>query len=181
VKFPEAPRAAPHGGGFRVACVTSFGFDEPIEAILEAAHLLPDVMFHMTGNPNSAPERLARKPSNVLLTGFLSVADYGLLLQSADVVLALTTLEHTMLRGAYEAIYQGTPVILSDSETLRRAFDEGAVHVNNTPGAIAAAIDEIRQHHGVYRSAALRLKERKERRWVESRTALQAAIAPRRF
>jgi glycosyltransferase involved in cell wall biosynthesis len=176
VKFPNSP-ATPPSAGFLVACVTSFGFDEPIEAILEAARRLPDVTFYMTGNPKAAPERLVAKPPNVLLTGFLAVADYGVLLQSADVVLALTTLEHTMLRGAYEAIYQGTPVIVSDSEILRSAFDEGALHVNNTPAAIAAAITEIRRHHGAYRTAAVSLKTRKERRWLESKAALQNAIA----
>jgi glycosyltransferase involved in cell wall biosynthesis len=179
VQFPSASPAAPNRD-FQVACVTSFGFDEPIEAILDAARQLPDVIFRMTGNPKSAPERLVDKPSNVLLTGFLSVADYGVLLQSADIVLALTTLEHTMLRGAYEAIYQGTPVIVSDSEVLRSAFDEGALHVNNTPSAIASAITDMRRHHGAYRSAAMRLKGRKERRWLESKTALQTAISPRR-
>lgn len=179
VRFSSAPAAAPTSD-FQVACVTSFGFDEPIEAILDAARQLPDVIFRMTGDPKSAPERLVDKPANVLLTGFLSVADYGVLLQSADVVLALTTLEHTMLRGAYEAIYQGTPVIVSDSEVLRGAFDQGALHVNNTASAIAAAITDMRRHYGAYRAAALRLKGCKERRWLESKTALQNAISPRR-
>jgi glycosyltransferase involved in cell wall biosynthesis len=175
VKFPPAtPSVA--ASGFVVACVTSWGFDEPIEAILDTARRLPDVTFYMTGNPKGAPERLAGKPPNVLPTGFLSVTDYGSLLQSAHVVLALTTLEHTMLRGAYEAIYQGTPVIVSDSEVLRTAFDEGALHVNNTPESIAAAVDEMRRHHDTYRRASLRLKARKEGRWAESKAALEAAL-----
>jgi glycosyltransferase involved in cell wall biosynthesis len=178
VRFVDAQATTQQHVGFRVACVTSFGFDEPIEAVFEAARQLPDVTFYMTGNPKSAPERLAGQPANVLLTGFLSVADYGLLLQSADVVLALTTLDHTMLRGAYEAIYQGTPVIVSDSEILRSAFDEGALHVNNTPTALIAAITEMRRHHDKYRSGAVKLRGRKERRWLESKAALQKAIAP---
>ena len=40
--------------------------------------------------------------------------------------MALTTEDHTMLRGAYEAIYQGTPIIVSNSALLRVAFNEGA-------------------------------------------------------
>ena len=175
VKFPGTPAHA-QTDRFVVACVTSFGHDEPIESILQAAHRLPDVTFCMTGNPSRERARLADKPSNVTLTGFLSVADYGILLQSADVVLALTTLDHTMLRGAYEAIYQGTPVIVSDSDMLRAAFDEGALHVDNTPEAIVAAVSQIRADRETYREGALRLRARKEARWSESKGALLAAV-----
>jgi glycosyltransferase involved in cell wall biosynthesis len=176
VRFAETP-SGPRRAGYVVACVTSWGFDEPIEAILEAARRLPEVTFYMTGNPKSAPERLNGKPANVLPTGFLSVTDYGALLQSADVVLALTTLEHTMLRGAYEAIYQGTPVIVSDSELLREAFDEGALHVDNTSEAIVAAVTEMRRDPAAFRQGALRLKARKEGRWVANKAALREALA----
>jgi glycosyltransferase involved in cell wall biosynthesis len=175
VKFPTVPTAPPRSG-FVVACVTSFGFDEPIEAILEAARQLPDVTFFMTGNPTDSPQRLAGKPDNLVLTGFLDVAHYGALLQSAGLVLALTTEDHTMLRGAYEAIYQGTPVIVSESALLRAAFDDGALHVNNTPEGITRAIDEMRLHHAEYRRGALRLKARKEQRWLESMAALRGAL-----
>jgi glycosyltransferase involved in cell wall biosynthesis len=159
-----------------VACVTSFGRDEPIEAIFEAARRLPDVRFCMTGNPAGAPHRISGKPSNVTLTGFLDVARYGGLLQTADVVLALTTEDHTMLRGAYEAIYQGTPVIVSDFELLRSAFDDGAVHVNNTPEAIAAAISEVQGNRDGYKVGALRLRARKEQRWLHSSARLLSVL-----
>jgi glycosyltransferase involved in cell wall biosynthesis len=179
VKFPSTPTHA-RTNQFVVACVTSFGHDEPIESILEAARRLPDVTFCMTGNPSRVRDRLKDTPANVTLTGFLSVADYGILLQSADVVLALTTLDHTMLRGAYEAIYQGTPVIVSDFAMLRAAFDEGARHVDNTPEAIVAAVSQVLADREEYRQGALRLKARKETRWSESRNALLTAITSAR-
>jgi glycosyltransferase involved in cell wall biosynthesis len=185
VRFETAQAQAPAASGanevaphnrFTVACVTSFGFDEPIAAIFESARRLPDVNFYMTGNPKDAPDLVASRPSNVTLTGFLATPQYGALLQRADVVLALTTLDHTMLRGAYEAIYQGTPVIVSDSGILRSAFDEGAVHVNNSAEAIVEAIEQVRQRPQAFREAALRLRARKEQRWLESMAALRAAI-----
>jgi glycosyltransferase involved in cell wall biosynthesis len=167
---------APGPDRFTVACVTSFGHDEPIEAVFEAARRLPDVTFRMTGNPAGTPVSLENKPANVVLTGFLDVPNYGGLLQSAGVVLALTTLDHTMLRGAYEAIYQGTPVIVSDSALLRAAFDEGAVHVANTPDAIAAAVVEVQRNREQFAAGALRLRTRKEQRWLQSKAALLAAL-----
>lgn len=165
-----------HQAGFVVVCVTSFGHDEPIESIFEAARRLPAVTFYMTGDPRGMAARLANKPGNVSLTGFLDVASYGAMLQTADVVLALTTANHTMLRGAYEAIYQGTPVIVSDSPLLRAAFAEGAVHVDNTPDAIVRAVEEMRTHADQYRHGAVRLRARKEQRWSESKMALEAAV-----
>jgi hypothetical protein len=129
--------------------VCSFNYDEPVAAILAAARLTPDVRFFITGNPRHLTGTLAAQlPPNVTLTGFLSTPAYGGLLAGADVVLTLTTRDHTMLRGAYEAIYQGTPVIVSDWPVLVEAFELGAIHVDNTPadccrvpdGSIAARI-----------------------------------------
>lgn len=175
VKFPGS-RIVRDRPGFEVACVTSFGEDEPIEAIVEAARRLPDVTFYMTGNPARVAHRLAAKPGNLVLTGFLDVPRYGELIQNADVVLALTTANHTMLRGAYEAIYQGTPVIVSDFPILRAAFSEGALHVDNSPQSIVEAVCRIRAEREAFRSAALRLRARKEERWSESKAALLAAL-----
>lgn len=163
--------------GFNVALVCSFNPDEPIENILAAARQLPDVHFHMTGNPKSLARAIKDDlPPNVRLTGFLSDAAYGHLISHADAVMTLTTRDHTMLRGAWEAIYQGTPVIVSDWGILRQSFDAGAVHVDNSPEAIVRAIDELRRHHGKYREAARDLRTRKERRWAAVRTALEARV-----
>jgi glycosyltransferase involved in cell wall biosynthesis len=127
----------------------------------------------MTGNP-AGPYGLhgLRPPPNVTVTGFLEESRYGALLQSAGVVLALTTDDHTMQRGAWEAIYQGTPVIVSDFAILREAFDEGAIHVDNSPEAIAEAILRMKGCRREYRSAARRLRARKQERWSSSKKAL---------
>ena len=165
--------------GFNVALVCSFNPDEPIANILAAARQLPDVHFHMTGNPKSlAPALKENLPPNVRLTGFLSDAAYGFLISHADAVMTLTTRDHTMLRGAWEAIYQGTPVIVSDWSILRESFDAGAVHVDNSPEQIVRAVEEVRRHHEQYREAARRLRVRKEQRWAAVRNALQARLRP---
>jgi glycosyltransferase involved in cell wall biosynthesis len=176
VRF-DGDRAAVDPQTFKVVCVTSFGRDEPIEAIVEAARRLPGVTFHMTGDPRRATRRLAGKPPNLHLTGFLDVPRYGALLQSADVVLALTTVDHTMLRGAYEATYQDTPVIVSDFPILRDAFPEGALHVKNTPDAIADAVRQVQERRQDLRDGARRLRARKEQRWCHSKAALLRALS----
>ena len=109
IEFPH-PEAFLHPRGFTVAAVCSFNYDEPIGEILDAAALLPDVHFFITGNPKHLDPGLAsRLPDNVRLTGFLSTEAYGGLLTGADVVLTLTTRDHTMLRGRTRRFTRGPP------------------------------------------------------------------------
>ena len=163
--------------GFAIAVVCSFNYDEPIAAILDAAGEVPDVRVLHDGQsraPGAEPGR--QMPSNVTLTGFLSDAAYGGLLTGADAVMTLTTRDHTMLRGAYEAIYQGTPVIVSDWPLLREAFPEGAVHVSNTPEAIAQGIAALRAGYDQFKAGAARLREAKRQRWSSVRTEIEERI-----
>jgi glycosyltransferase involved in cell wall biosynthesis len=163
---------------FLVAIVCSFNYDEPVREMLEAARALPDVRFMVTGNPDHLSSELKRHVSdNVSLTGFLPDSTYAGLLTSADVVMTLTTRDHTMLRAAYEAIYQGTPVIVSDWPLLRSAFDEGAIHVDNSVSAIVEAIERMRREHEPFRAGALQLRRRKLERWSATLAELRDAVA----
>jgi glycosyltransferase involved in cell wall biosynthesis len=181
VVFPASGECAPPTAAeFTVVCVTSFDRDEPIEAMIDAARRVPAVSFLMTGNPASPGGVRLRGlalPPNLRLTGFLDVVSYGALLRSAGAVMALTTDDHTMQRGAWEAVYQGTPVIVSDFPLLRQAFDEGAIHVDNSPEGIARGVLRMQAHALEYRAAVGRLRTRKMERWAASRAALLAAIA----
>lgn len=156
-------------GAFTVAVVCSFNDDEPIAEIMNAAGRLDGIRFYMTGKPKS---RLPVTPPNVTMCGFLSTEAYGSLLTNSHAVMTLTTRDHTMLRGAYEAVYQGTPVIVSDWPVLRRAFGRGAVHVDNTVNGIAAGIEEMRAHHTDYKAEVLLLREQKHTEWQRAKSAL---------
>ena len=165
---------------FTVVYVISFSRDEPVAAMIEAARRLPHIKFLMTGRPSRAHRLLAKEfPPNLSLTGFLDTNTYGDLLRQAGVVVALTTDDHTMQRAAYEAIYQGTPVIVSDHQLLKRAFDDGAVHVDNSPDAIVAAVRRVRENANSFRQAACRLRARKAQRWLETKSELTNAIEQR--
>ena len=178
IKYPTTDAFRPEGD-FSVAVVCSFNYDEPIGEILEAAEKLPDVQFYMTGKPKGE-HKSRRIPSNVTLTGFLSTEAYGSLLSKSDAVLTLTTRDHTMLRGAYEAVYQGTPVIVSNSPLLRQSFDRGAIHVDNTPGSIVAAVQDMQRRHEYYKAEVRLLRDKKYRAWEEAKTSLLAQLRPAR-
>ena len=154
-----------------IAVVCSFDSDEPTDAVIAAARRLPDVQFVMTGEHSGLPESIKNSlPANVRLTGFLSTSAYGGLLCSVDAVLDLTTLDHTMLRGAYEAVYQGQPVIVSDWPLLRQEFPIGALHVDNSAESIVGAVRTLQGRYSSLKSEAARLRDTKQSRWERLRS-----------
>lgn len=175
VKYP--PSTSRHSKtGFCIAVICSFDYDEPVELILQTARMLPDVSFDVTGDPRKVERLNLQLPPNLRLTGFLDSAAYGQLLRDADVVMALTTGKHKMLRAAYEAIYEGTPIIISDSPMLREEFGQGGIVVNNSPEVIAAAVREMQQNMERYRAEARELRSRKKQRWESNKALLISKI-----
>ena len=148
-----------HRGAFHVVFVCTYSIDEPVEAVLEAARRLPDVVFSFTGDPSYAPRGLRKAaPSNVRLTGFIPDDQYLGLLRSADAILVLTLEDHTMQRGGYEAVALEKPLITSHWPLLREVFSMGTVHVDNSPESIASAVRRIQADPGVFRMEMVALK-----------------------
>ena len=175
VRYPASDRSFEQEG-LSVAVICSFDYDEPVQVILETARTLPDVTFLVTGNPAKVQRMGLTLPPNLRLTGFLDNAAYGQLLRQADVVMALTTGKHKMLRAAYEAIYQGTPIIISDSPMLREEFAQGGIVVENSPEIIAAAVRRLQADPARYRQEVEELRRQKERRWERNKAILLSKI-----
>lgn len=133
------------GPGFHAVVINTYSQDEPLDEILAAAKALPDCRFHVTGNPRHARTNLSETvPTNARLTGWLSEESYAGLLLAADVIVCLTTHNHTMQRGGYEAMALEKPLITSNWELLRETFSSGTIHVDNTAAEIARAITRVR-------------------------------------
>ena len=125
----------------RVVVVNTFSVDEPVAALLAAAGQVPTVEFFITGDVRYAPSGLVDgRPSNARFTGFLPEEDYAGLLRAADAIVVLTDHDHTMQRGAYEAVAVEKPLVTSNWGLLRETFSRGTVHVENEPAAIAAGV-----------------------------------------
>lgn len=120
----------------RVVYPCSWYDDEPIDDVLAAATALPDVEFVLTGRPHPH----LRVPANVTLTGYVDTVTYWSLLRSADLVLALTTREHTMQRAGYEALAVGAPLVVSATAALTEWFGPAAVATDAGAAALATAI-----------------------------------------
>lgn len=166
------PRLEPAGrvrlrGTQNVVFVSSFARDEPIAEVLEAARLLgPEVCIYITGNDGRMdPGLRCRVPENVTLTGFLPDRDYDSLIATANVLLALTTREHTLLCGAYEALSAGTPLIISNHAALVRYFGRGAVVTDNRATAIADAIRTALARENALRAQIVGLRDELRASW----------------
>lgn len=161
-------------GDFKMTLVSSFTRDEPVELFLQAAGRSPNVQFYVTGDVKDADRNLLRrKPSNVEFTGYLPDSQYVGLLMASDAVLSLTTVDHTMQRGAYEAVYLGKPVVTSNFEVLRKSFEKGAVHVDNTVDDIVRGISKMRENISQYRDEVHQLRTRKLAHWQKIEAELR--------
>lgn len=164
----------PAAGSFRerrsdrssVVMVSTFSRDEPLEAVLEAARRLPEVDFYVTGSLKRADKRLlVRAPLNVTFTDFLPDRDYVALLRTSQAVLALTTRDHTLQRGAYEALSLGRPIITSDWPLLREVFCRGAVYTRNDARSIEGAIQSTLQREDQLASQVRDLRAERRNRF----------------
>lgn len=166
--------------GFQVLVVNTFSSDEPLEEVIGAARLTPDVQFHVTGRVEAHPERVpVDLPKNVRFTGFLPDDDYYALMKASSAVICLTTRDHTMQRGACEAVSVGRPIITSDWDLLRTYFDRGTAHVNNTAESIAAAVEQVRDEYPEFLAGIQDLTVAQAAQWDAGRRRLEGLIATR--
>jgi glycosyltransferase involved in cell wall biosynthesis len=174
---PEAVAARPRQDGRPVAFfVCVFEADEPVEEVVAAAEALPGVTFQVTGDLDTAAERLGPDlPPNVELVGFLGPEDYAAALASADVVLALTTESTSVVRAAYEAVYAKRPLIVSDWPELRSLFPH-AVPAGNTGPEIAQAVEAAVERREPLLQVADRALEAQEQRWEEQLRSVRAEL-----
>lgn len=122
------PTKSHHGTSALFIC--TFADDEPYQTIIEAARLVPDITVKMTGNYKKAlnDDQISKLPENVVLLGFVSDEEYFRQIQKSSFTIVLTTNEFTLNCGSYESLALGTPMLLSDTKTIRSYFNFGALY-----------------------------------------------------
>ena len=177
--FPQGKPFAPNGQ-FNVAVINTFAPDEPLEEVLEAAATLPEIQFYVTGNPIRAKKSLFQnKPGNLQFTGFLPDEEYFGLMRAVQVIMVLTTEDHTMQRGACEAVSLGKPIITSDWPILREYFDKGTIHVDNSAPSIREAIIRMQGEKEKMESEVLILQQERRQEWQHKYSELTRIIEQR--
>lgn len=174
--FPRAG-AFSFDGDFNVVVVNTFAADEPLAEVLAAAAELEDVHFYVTGKKRSAGQQIPGPVSpNVHFTGFLPNEAYYALLEGSQAVMCLTTRNHTMQRGACEALSLGKPIITSDWPLLRTYFNKGTVHVDNTTAGIGQGVQQMKGEYGRYQTGIKQLQAAQQQEWQSKITLLTRLI-----
>lgn len=179
----DVPTTFPQGkpfslnGKFSIAVINTFSPDEPLAEILEAAATLPEVEFYITGNTLRAKRSFFEsKPDNVRFTGFLPDEEYYGLLRAVQAVMVLTTDNHTMQRGACEAVSLGKPVITSSWPILREYFNKGTIHVDNSAESIREAVIRMQREQETLEDEILVLQQDRRHEWQEKQVQLVRII-----
>lgn len=160
-----------------VAVINTFADDEPLDIIVEAADRLTEVSFYVTGDSKRISPRLsAMKMKNCHFTGYLPYDQYVGLLKAVDFVLDLTTREHNLLSGAFEAVSVGTPLIISDSQILRDYFPQGTIHVPNTVEGICEGVRRAQREQSVLQQGILQLRDKLQTEWQQQFSELQCLL-----
>lgn len=161
------------------AVVNTFSPDEPLVELLKAAGDATDIHFYVTGDVIRAEKgMLANNPENVTFTGFLPDSDYIGLLRAAVAIIALTTDDHTMQRGACEAMALGKPIITSDWPLLRTFFSKGTIHVDNTAQDIRRAILQMQIRYKDLEQEIVVLREEHLAIWEKQKALLIQLVEP---
>lgn len=162
-----------------VFLISSFATDEPIQEVIEGLSIVeePPIHLYVSGNLKRAPAALVDSaPPNVTFTDYLPDADFNSLLCTADMVAVLTTMDHTMLCGCYEAVAAKRPLITSDKKVLRDYF-EGAYFVDNSAPSIAAVLAQPSEEVAAARERIRSLGKRIRRTWDAEAEKLSKLIA----
>ena len=171
-KFPQG-KTFSLNGKFSVVVINTFSPDEPVGEVLKAATALPEVQFYITGDPIRAKKTfLEHHPGNVKFTGFLPDEEYLGLLRAAQAVVVLTTDNHTMQRGACEAVSLGKPIITSDWPVLREYFHKGTIHVDNSSAGIQKGILQMQEQKNTLEKEIILLQQERWLEWEEKQAAL---------
>jgi glycosyltransferase involved in cell wall biosynthesis len=133
--------AALNGAGKSVLFICSFDYDEPYQAVFDAARILSEQGFRVFVSGSYA--RVGLTPADaphVTLLGYVDRATYEGFLRHVDVVLDLTTWQDCLVCGAYEAMAATKPAVLSETRSLTTLFTHGTVFTSHEPVAIANAV-----------------------------------------
>jgi glycosyltransferase involved in cell wall biosynthesis len=153
-------------GDFNVVVVNTFAADEPLSEILSAAADLKGVQFHVTGKKSRAGDNFPKNyPANVKFTDFLPNETYYALLAGSQAIMCLTTRNHTMQRGACEALSLGKPIITSQWPLLETYFNKGTVHVDNSINGIRQGVEEMQDEYGRYQTEIKQLQKEQQQEW----------------
>lgn len=168
IKIPDST-SLNHTHEFEVTVVSTFAGDEPLEPVLDAARMTPDVHYSILGDVRLAKrELLEAAPANVTFTGYLKGNAYWDQLKSSQAIMVLTTNPYSLVAGGSEGMYCGIPLILSRQPALLDYFTRGAVFVEHTPESLVEGVAVARANQKELKAGCAALASERTRLWEQN-------------
>jgi len=160
-------------GDANILFICTYSMDEPYELVFKVAKSFPrSTVFYVTGDYKGKEIEPNELPENIILTGYISEKEYCQLLASVDLTLDLTTRENCLVCGAYESLAVGKPMILSDTDAIRKYFCKGAVYAQDDVIGLSEAIDFAFKNYDVLERDVKDLAGLLNTSWDEKRNHL---------
>jgi glycosyltransferase involved in cell wall biosynthesis len=152
-----------------VLMVNRFASDDDYLNVFEAAKLLPEATFFVTGDPREYGLKLGELPNNVHLTGYLPHPEFLKLMYRSNVVLSLTMRPDTILWSVREAMALGRIPVISDTEVLRHYYGEVGLFAKYDPADLAAKIRQAASYGSTseYQAKVKTFLEQDKARWAD--------------
>lgn len=146
----------------------SFAEDEPIDAIMGAAQLSPEITWFITGSRTKARAKgfITNAPGNVVFTDYLSLDSYNDLFCRVGGVIGLTTMEGIQLSVGNEAIGAGKALLLSSTTILRAMFADAALFTSNDAQQLAMNARRLLEEKAALEAKSFLLSRRREQVWM---------------
>lgn len=151
-----------------IVFITKFHDDEPIDIMLKATkYFNSNYHFYFTGD-YTLMDIIPLKAKNITFTSFLPFEKYKKLLNKADVLVAITTREKTLLYSGREALALEKPMVLSNNPTNMAFYRNTAIFTEVKPEAIYKSIltaikksDELISNIPTFKKEKLKIYNRK--------------------
>jgi len=161
----------------------SFAPDEPLEEMFDGITLFLVTMkypveFIITGDYMRKREIHDKYHSvqGIRFIGYVENRTYESLLTNAFGVIALTKQQMTQQCAAVEAMGANVPLIVSDTDTNRRLFSQGAIITSMDRTGIKNSLERFLQDRGVLSDGIIEMKRYWDQEWEKAFTGLKNSL-----
>jgi hypothetical protein len=174
-ELPGPIDEAARSRSIKVLMVNRFAVDDCWRQVFDAARLMPDAQFFVTGDPAHAGTDV-EPPQNAMLTGFLARPVFIRLMDSCDVVLTLTSRPDTLLWAIRECLALGKPFVATGNDVVRANFEGYGLFTDNSAEDIAAKLAEAHARREEFVPRMAQYIENDKRRWDRDMDAIDRLL-----
>ena len=162
-----------------VVLIATFAPDEPIDTFIKGVQLATQpITLFVTGQCSKAKNLLHHASTQIIFTDYLTYPQYEGLIQNADLLVDLTTLDNCLVCGAYEALAVGVPALVSDNAATREMFKKGFIFAKNSPLDYAQAIGKFFENRNLLKKEITDYRHEFTSLWSLNKEQIERLLLP---